>query len=156
MTADLPRVASELRLDDTQQAAFEAAMAAVRERSAARSAMPPASGGSTLFGGGRRPNGNGQADASSNDGVMRQRIQERLNQQFSGFRATLDAGRQARWDAEILALVSARRAPLYKLVDGAPEAVMVRVGASDGSWTEVSGALKAGDEVIIGTVRAAP
>ena len=35
---------------------------------------------------------------------------------------------QAQWDREIAALLGSRRAPLYKLVDGKPKAVMVRVG----------------------------
>ncbi|MDP1738715.1 MAG: efflux RND transporter periplasmic adaptor subunit [Caulobacter sp.] len=39
---------------------------------------------------------------------------------------------------------------VYVLRDGKPVAVPVRVGASDGSFTQVVGALKAGDQVIIG------
>ena len=39
---------------------------------------------------------------------------------------------------------------VYVLRDGKPVAVPVRVGASDGSFTQVVGPLKAGDEVIIG------
>jgi HlyD family secretion protein len=40
---------------------------------------------------------------------------------------------------------------LYKLANGKPEAVVVRLGASDGSSTEVSGPdIAEGDEVITG------
>ncbi len=39
---------------------------------------------------------------------------------------------------------------VYVLRDGKPTAVPVRVGASDGSFTQIVGPLKAGDEVIIG------
>jgi HlyD family secretion protein len=39
---------------------------------------------------------------------------------------------------------------VYVLADGKPKAVPVRVGASDGAFTEIQGPLKAGDEVIIG------
>lgn len=39
---------------------------------------------------------------------------------------------------------------VYVLRDGKPTAVPVRVGATDGSFTQIVGPLKAGDEVIIG------
>ena len=161
LSADLPRVAQALRLDAKQQAAFDAALAAMRERSAARtaSAPPASSGGSALFGGGRGMGGGargGGVVTSGNDGARRQRVQERFNQQFAGFRTTLNAEQLARWDAEMTALVAARRAPLYKLVADNPEAVTVRIGASDGSWTEVSGDIEAGDEVIVGSERVTP
>jgi HlyD family secretion protein len=48
-------------------------------------------------------------------------------------------------------LLNARRAPVYRLTGGQPEMVMVRIGASDGSSTEVSGGgLKQGDLVVTG------
>jgi HlyD family secretion protein len=78
-------------------------------------------------------------------------MQERFQQQFAAFRATLDAGQRARWDSAITALLNARRAPLYRLADGKPQQLMVRVGASDGSSTEVVGPLHAGDAVIVGS-----
>ena len=86
---------------------------------------------------------------------MRQRMLERLNQQFAAFRATLTPTQQQRWDAAIASLASARRAPVYLLVAGKPQQVMVRVGASDGTNTEVAGNVKAGDQVIVGAERAA-
>lgn len=164
LAADLPRVAHALQLDAKQQAAFDAALAAMRERSAARTAATPAAngGGSTLFGGGRGFGGGGRAGGSSgggnggNDPAMRQRMQERFKQQFAGFRGTLGPQQQSMWDAEMATLLTARRAPLHKLVDGKPEAVMVRVGASDGSWTEVSGDVREGEQVVVGSERAAP
>ena len=57
---------------------------------------------------------------------------------------------KADWDRAIESQLSARRAPLYKLVAGKPEMAMVRVGASDGSSTEVSGNIAEGDEVVTG------
>jgi HlyD family secretion protein len=157
LSEDLPRMAQALRLDAKQQAAFDAALAEIRERSAARTPTPAAAGGgSTLFGSGPGGNRGGGSGGNDNAGEMRQRMQERYKQQFAGFRATLDAEQQARWDGEIAALVSARRAPLFRLVDDKPEAVTVRVGASDGTWTEVSGDVRAGDEVIVGSERAVP
>jgi HlyD family secretion protein len=86
---------------------------------------------------------------------MRQRMAERFNQQFAAFKATLDDDQKAQWDREIAALLGSRRAPLYKLVAGKPQAVTVRVGASDGSYTEVSGDIREGDEVIVGSGRGA-
>ena len=52
-------------------------------------------------------------------------------------------------------LVSARRAPLYRLVNGKPQPVTVRLGASDGSFTEISGEVAEGDTVITGSGRSA-
>lgn len=157
---ELPRVAGALALKPEQQAAFDAALTAMRERAAARTVQAPANGGgSVLFGGGRGGPGGGGSNrggaGGGNAGAMRQRMQERFNQQFAAFRATLDDTQRARWDTEVSALVSARRAPLYKLVAGKPQATMVRVGASDGSFTEVSGAVAKGDTVIAGSERAA-
>jgi HlyD family secretion protein len=79
---------------------------------------------------------------------------ERMAQQFGAFRASLTPEQRQRWDAGLVELAAARRAPLYTLVDGKPQMVMVRVGASDGSTTEVSGAVKEGDVVITGAERA--
>ena len=154
-TDDLPAVAAALKLNATQQAAFDAALAEMRERAAARMAQArqqAQQGGNALFG--RGPGGGqntqGQRGGAAN-GQMRQRMLERFNQQFGAFRATLDDAQRARWDAEVIALVSARRAPVYVLADGQPKMVMVRVGATDGSSTEILGGLEAGVEVIVGT-----
>ncbi|MDQ3040614.1 MAG: efflux RND transporter periplasmic adaptor subunit, partial [Pseudomonadota bacterium] len=159
MTDELPGFVATLQLTPDQQSAFDAAIAAVRERAAARQApqQQPGSSGAGLFGGGRGGPGQqgGNRGGGNMDGAMRQRMQERFSQQFSAFRATLDARQRAQWDAQIASLVSARRAPLYKLVDGKPEETMVRVGAADGSNTEVSGNITEGDVVIIGSERAA-
>jgi HlyD family secretion protein len=150
---EFERIAQAMKLDPGQQAAFDEAMAAIRQRTAARMAQPATQGpATTLFG--RRPgSNNNQRGNNSNAGAMRQRMAERFNQQFAAFKATLDANQKAHWDREIAALLSSRRAPLYKLVDGKPQAVMVRVGASDGSYTEVAGDVRAGDEVIVGSGR---
>ena len=78
-----------------------------------------------------------------------------MNQQFAAFRGTLSAPQRERWEAGLAELLAARRAPLYKLVNGRPEMVMVRVGASDGSFTEVSGNVREGDVIVTGAERAA-
>ncbi|WP_242113023.1 efflux RND transporter periplasmic adaptor subunit [Luteimonas aquatica] len=152
MADDLVRFAAELRLTPAQQAEFDKAIAAMRQRIAARMAPQAAEGGNRLFGGrggggGMRIVMGGSGDAQ---GQMRQRMVERMNQQFAAFRATLDAAQQKQWDAQISALIGAKRAPLYKLVGDKPQRVMVRVGVSDGSNTEISGDVREGDQIVTG------
>jgi HlyD family secretion protein len=148
----LSPIAAGLQLTPPQHAAFDAAVKAMRERAAARRAPVAASQGSALFG--RGPGGSAPRDASSEaqgaNPAMRQRMQERFQQQFAAFRSSLDADQRARWDSAVAALLNARRAPLYRLVDGKPRQLTVRVGASDGSSTEVAGPVHEGDLVIVG------
>ncbi len=159
MSEELPKIAASLKLDAAQQAAFDDALAKMRERIAARSATPAQgqNGGSALFG--RMPGGGpqGGGNAGSNaGGAMRQRMLERFNQQFGAFRDGLREDQRAQWDSALKALVGARRAPVYVLADGQPKAVTVRVGASDGTSTEIVGDLKPGDEVVVGVQTAEP
>jgi HlyD family secretion protein len=79
----------------------------------------------------------------------------RMTQQFAAFRATLTPSQQQRWDSSLATLASERRAPIYLLVAGQPKQVMVRIGATDGTSTEVSGAVHEGDQVIMGADHAA-
>lgn len=150
---DLVRVAGGLQLKPEQQAAFDAALAALRERQAARMAQAQQQGGSRMFGGG--PGGGPRmVTAGAGGGAMqaqiRQRMAERMQQDFAPFRSTLDDMQKQRWDGELRTLLGAKRAPIYKLVDGKPEMAQVRIGASDGTSTEVSGAVKEGDVVVVG------
>jgi HlyD family secretion protein len=149
MEDDLARVAGTLQLDAAQQAAFDAALAAIRERQAARRAAPQAAGGNRLFGGGAR-GGGGNGGSAPVQAQFRQRMLERLRQDFSAFRDSLDPARRQRWDAAVAELAGATRAPIWKLVDGRPQRVLVRVGATDGSDTEISGDVRAGDLVVTG------
>ena len=158
MNDDLPKIAASLKLDPAQQAAFDDALAKMRERMAARMAAAAQQqgqngGGSALFG--RPPGGGpggGASQANGNDPAARQRRLERFNQQFGAFRDALRDDQRKAWDDGLNALVSARRAPLYVLADGKPKQVMVRVGASDDTSTEIDGGLKAGDQVIVGVL----
>lgn len=155
ITDDLARTVAELKVNPQQQAAFDAAVAAVRERQAARQAQV-AQGGNNMFGGGRGgPQGMVVIGSGSGAGAMqaqmRQRMAERFQQDFAAFRGSLDDAQKQRWDAALGALLNAKRASIYRLVDGKPETVMVRIGASDGTATEVSGGgLKEGDQIITG------
>ena len=146
---DLARVAGSLQLKPDQQAAFDAALTALRERQAARMAQAQQRGAS-MFGGAPRPGGNAGGGSGAMQAQMRQRMAERMQQDFAPFRATLDDTQKQRWDAELRALLGAKRAPIYTLVNGKPEMVQVRFGASDGTITEVSGAVKEGDVVVVG------
>ena len=148
---DLARAVAELQPSAEQQARFEQALAALRQRQDARRASGPqgGAGGRGGFGppGGAAPGG-GNANIESQ---VRQRMAARMKEDFAEFRASLDDPRKARWDAALAALVNARRATLYRLVDGQPQPVMVRIGSSDGSSTEVSGGgLQEGDVIITG------
>ena len=155
---ELQKVAAGLQLQPAQQAAFDAALEDMRKRQEERmqqmrQAMAQAQqGGNRITGGGMggmRISMGGGGDGAM-QAQMRQRQRERMQQQFGAFRATLDDAQKAQWDRAIESQLSARRAPLYKLVDGKPEMAMVRVGASDGTSTEVSGNIAEGDEVVTG------
>jgi len=156
MANELPGIAQRLSLGAGQRAAFDTALAALQARTAQRRsppATPSTSAGNSLFGRGPQPPRS--SGDKGNQGAMRQRMLERLNQQFAAFRATLNPSQQAQWDRDVAALAAARRAPLYVLVEGKPKLVTVRVGASDGTSTEVSGDIRAGDLVVVGSERAA-
>ena len=159
---DLTRIATGLNLNPTQQAAFDGALEQMKARAEEMrkrfaeqqsAAGAQGQGGSRLFGGGP---GGGQRSGGQGGGnpaqmaQMRNRMRERFQQQFGEFRATLDAAQQSKWDAAINDMLAAKRAPLYMLVDGKQKRVMVRVGASDGTYTQVSGNVKEGDLAITG------
>jgi HlyD family secretion protein len=143
---DLSRSVAGLGLDARQQAAFDAATDAIKQRQAARQAAPAPSGRS-MFGGGFRRGGGSGGDMQAQ---MRQRTLERFQQDFAAFRASLSDAQRKQWDSAVAALVGATRVTVYKLVDGKPQPVRVRVGASDGTDTEISGDIKAGDELVTG------
>jgi HlyD family secretion protein len=155
---DLARTAIGLRLNAQQQGAFDAAAAQVRQRQAARQAQGAQQGGNRVFvgGGGRGgPQGTmvvaGGGAGGNVQAQIRQRMAERFREDFGAFRATLDEAQRQQWDAALNALLGARRTTIHRLVDGKPQPVMARIGASDGSSTEVSGGgLKEGDTIVTG------
>src|SRR5690606_944668 len=137
MLDDLARTAAALGLGRDQQQAFDAASQGIRQRQAARQAAPRPQGGS-MFGGGPRMGGGGGGGGAM-QAQLRQRMLDRFQQDFAGFRDSLSDEQRRQWDAAVASLVGATRAPIYKLVDGQPRPVMVRIGASDGTTTEISG-----------------
>ena len=149
LTDDLARVVAGMKVDATQQAAFDAAVEAVRARQQSRQTGRQGGGFGGAPGGIVMIGGSGNAEALR--AQLRQRMAERFRQDFAGFRDTLDDARRKQWDSALASLVNAKRVTLYKLVDGAAQPVMVRLGASDGSDTEVSGGgIAEGDQVITG------
>ncbi|MBF6025558.1 efflux RND transporter periplasmic adaptor subunit [Lysobacter niastensis] len=158
---DLSRTAASLKLDAGQQAAFDEAAAAVRQRQAARQAQasPDGGNGNRLFGagGGRGPGGPGGmmvvagGSGANVQAQIRQRMAERFREDFGTFRSSLDDAQRQQWDAALAALLNAKRATIYRIVDGKPQPLMARIGASDGTTTEVSGGgLKQGDLIVTG------
>ena len=155
MAGDLQDLAGTLGLNAAQKAAFDAALEQMQQRQAERLQQAQGTqsqqGGSRLFGGGPRFGGPGGAPDASMQAQMRARMRDRFNQQFAAFTATLDDTQESKWNAAMEAQLNAKRVTLYKLANGKPEAVMVRLGASDGSSTEVSGpGIAEGDQVITG------
>ncbi|WP_133000662.1 efflux RND transporter periplasmic adaptor subunit [Luteimonas arsenica] len=147
VTDDLRREAAALALAPAQQAAFDEAIAAIQARQEARQAAPAApSGGGPGFG----PRGGGGAPSAAMSSQIRQRMLQRYRDDFAGFRASLDEDQARRWDAAVASLVGATRTTVYRLSGGSPEPVMVRVGASDGTMTEISGGVQAGDVLVTG------
>ncbi|MGH8049722.1 MAG: efflux RND transporter periplasmic adaptor subunit [Arenimonas sp.] len=152
ISESLGKVADGLKLDATQRAAFDTAVAAMRERADAmrKAAAARSEGQPRTFGG--PGGGQRQGGGNSNDGARR--MAERMKQSFAPFRATLSAEQQQKWDAELATLATAKRAPVYKLVDGKPEQLTIRIGASDGTRTEIMGeGLAEGDLIIVGSAR---
>jgi HlyD family secretion protein len=156
MADDLRGTAASLQLKPQQQASFDAALKQIQQRQTERAAQgsrgsPQQQGGNRLFGGGggvRSGGRQGGGDASM-QAQMRARMRDRFNQQFTGFRATLDDQQRSKWDAALEAQLSAKRVTIYTLEQGKPQLSTVRLGASDGSKTEVSGrTIKEGDQVI--------
>jgi len=151
MIEELERVADGLDLDATQRAAFDAAIAAQRDRLAAQR---PAGEGARPRSGAGGPPGMPMMQGGSPDPALRaqirQRMLERMQENFADFAQTLDAQQRARWNAALAASLNATRTTLYRLVDGQRQAVQVRVGASDGTSTEIRGDVEAGDEIITG------
>ena len=152
---DLAQVAAGMRLDAAQQAAFDAAVAAMRER---QQAVRGSAGNGTQRGAGMGPppgmaavrGANASANAANVQAQMRQRMMERIRQEFAGFTDLLDDAQKAQWSRALASSLNATRSTLYRLKDGRREAVQVRIGASDGTSSEVSGPIAEGDEIITG------
>ena len=145
MIEELEDVAAGLDLDQEQRAAFDAALAARRERAGARQGADA----QERPGGGRPGVGGGAPDPALR-AQIRQRALERMQESFAGFTRTLDDDQRARWNAALASSLGATRTTLYRLAGGQREAVQVRIGASDGSSTEIRGGVEAGDEIITG------
>ncbi|WP_447729803.1 efflux RND transporter periplasmic adaptor subunit [Pseudoxanthomonas suwonensis] len=160
MLEDLAAFVAGMDLAPGQKAAFETDLAAARQRQeemrraaeASRQATPQqraGAGGPPMM---RSGGGQGGGNAA---GQMRQRMLERYQQDFAGFFATLDDNQRQAVERELANLAGARRATVYRLGAGKPVPVLVRVGATDGSSTEIAGNLKEGDLLVTGERAAA-
>ncbi|MEZ5440196.1 MAG: efflux RND transporter periplasmic adaptor subunit [Lysobacterales bacterium] len=146
---DLSAVAESLQLNPTQQAAFDADTEQLRQRMQERAAA----GG---WSGSQRPAGAAPAGASGgmDPAALAERIAGRILAGYANFMATLDAEQRQAFERGVQDTLKARRAFLWTLRDGQPEALPVRVGISDATHTEVSGRdLDAGLEVLSGQSR---
>lgn len=164
MADDLAQVAAGMKLTAEQQAAFDAALAAMRERQQAmrERAGPGAGAGAGNAGRGNRGTGMGppgmvvmgggagNANAAALQAQMRQRMMERMQQEFAGFTGLLDEAQKAQWNRALAASLNATRVTVYRLKNGEREAVQVRIGASDGTSSEVAGPVQEGDEIVTG------
>ncbi|NYZ61620.1 efflux RND transporter periplasmic adaptor subunit [Luteimonas deserti] len=158
---DLAAAAASLDLTPAQQTAFDEALATMRTRQQG----PRPAGGQRQGTGGQRqgsggpPAGAGMGGPGRSDPAVqaqiRQRMIERFQQTFAGFVSTLDPAQRAAWSRTLASTVGATRVTVYRLVDGRREAVPVRLGASDGSSTEVAGNLAEGDLIVTGERAAA-
>ena len=145
-----------MQLTSEQQAAFDADAGAARARQEEmRKAMEAAVQNAQRAGGGAGgPSGmmvvqrGGQGGNAG--GQMRQRMLERFQQNFARFLATLDDAQRQAVQQQLASLAGARRVTVYRLESGRPVPVQVRLGASDGSSTEVSGGVKEGDLLVTG------
>lgn len=151
--SEIPAIAEGLGLSPAQREAFDTDMATMRERSAQARAQMQAGGGA-----GGRPAGAvmvmGGGGAAPSPEAIRQMVMRRMQENFAGFRATLDDVQRSRFDEELGALFSGRRVTLWTLQNGRPAAVNVRAGISDGSHTEILGeGLGEGTAVVIGAER---
>jgi len=152
---DLAEVAAGMKLDAAQQAAFDAAIAAMRERQQAMRERAGAGNGAQRSGGMGPPPGmvmvgGGGANAANIQAQVRQRMLERVQQEFAGFTGLLDDAQKAQWSRALASSLNATRTTLYRLKDGRRESVQVRIGASDGTSSEVSGPVAEGDEIVTG------
>ena len=164
MLDDLAAFVATLDLTPAQQAAFDADVASSRQRQdEARKAMEAAAknaqrAGATGAAGGMPPGmmggpRGGQGGAAS--GQMRQRMLERFQQSFAGFLGSLEPAQRQAVERQLADLAGARRVTVYRLEEGKPVPVLVRLGASDGSNTEISGNIQEGDLLVTGERAAA-
>ncbi|MFB9067434.1 efflux RND transporter periplasmic adaptor subunit [Pseudofulvimonas gallinarii] len=129
-------LAARLRLDATQRAALDEAMAQMRQRMMARMQQ-----------------GGAQAAAAQSEDTRRRRSAEAMAEALQPLRAQLDAEQQALLDEELSLMANSRRATVHVLRNGKPEQVPVRIGLADNSFSEVLSGLEPGAELVTGIER---
>lgn len=140
---------SVLQTFEQSAEAYNARMAEMMQRFA------QGAGQGSSQGQGNSPNaGGGQGSPGAGNGGRR--FAERFAKAFEDVRAVLSPEQQTQWDQQIQALFNAKRATVYVLEKGEPVAVEIRLGATDGSRSEVIGGLNNGQMVIVGSARTSP
>jgi HlyD family secretion protein len=127
--------------------AYNARMAEMMQRFAQGGGQSQGQGSGASAGAGQGAPGGGNGG---------RRFAERFAKAFEDVRAALSPEQQAQWDQQIQALFNAKRATVYVLEKGEPVAVEIRLGATDGSRSEVIGGLSNGQMVIVGSARTSP
>lgn len=148
---DLSEVVAALGLNAAQQAAYDKAAAAARERAAQRAANAGqrGPGGPPMM-----SMGGGQAPSPE---AIAQMIAKRVLENYAEFTALLSAEQKAAFEAGVLEQLSARQVTLWTLDGKTPTAIKVMSGIADATHTEVrSPALKEGMTILIGTETATP
>lgn len=126
------RIVEQLGLDAKQKAAWEPIAADLRQKSMA-------------------------AFASGDRTAIREAMRKNLDEAFGKLEPLLRADQKTKLAALRASMAQGRGrtagmrgGTVYVLRDGKPTPVAVRIGATDGTSTEIVGELKAGDQVIIG------
>jgi HlyD family secretion protein len=150
MRAFLKQIKAEpgvLQTFERSAEAYNARMAEMMQRFAQGGGQSQGQGSGTSMGTGQGAPGGGNGG---------RRFAERFAKAFEDVRAALSPEQQAQWDQQIQALFNAKRATVYVLEKGEPVAVEIRLGATDGSRSEVIGGLSNGQMVIVGSARTSP
>lgn len=147
----------QAKVEPVVMANFDASAEAYKQQ-AARMMQRFAQGAGAGAGAGARQSAGTapQPMANPSGGNGARRFAERFAKAFESVRAQLSPKLQSQWDQQIQALFNAKRATVYVLEAGLPVAVEIRLGASDGSRSEVVGGLKDGQQVIVGSARSKP
>lgn len=146
----------QIRADQATQQAYAASADAYKAQ-VAEMMQRFAQGGGQGFGAGQGgPQSQGGGPGAGSGANRSNRFAERFAKAFVSVRERLSAEQQSQWDQQIQALFNAKRATVYVLEKGEPVAVEIRLGASDGSRSEVIGGLADGQQVIVGSARQTP
>jgi HlyD family secretion protein len=144
----LDALLDRLGLSSEQRVAFESNRKALRNRSGTPVALPPELAGKSTGGRGMV---SFSVDASTSPEKVKAMIAERMLQDYEPFRKTLEGDQRARFDREFAELFQVRNGRVWRLVDGKLTSTNLRLGLSDGTYTEVlEGGIDTGTKIVVG------